>query len=360
VCALLSKLSYGKDPLLTRLVFLFTDAMKGYEPLPQTDLELAVTETSPSKLPHWRDKEKYLPRGDGRTLAYADDGNPKSSTVVLFFHHAFSVGHVSRLRKSAVLEAKDVHIVAPTLPGWGSTSPHFPSTTHASCLIGDTMALLTHLHPDSTDLKLYIVGTGFGTIPALVLYHSPFDLFPLGRHIAAILLRSPLSPAMYMQPKQRPPPLTMYLTSMIYWGMKLFMKRTLRSIEKAERGAHKWISQLHQTDREKYMQLISLHGMSEEEVVREIAELRSYSVSKSWEGFQSIRPLHSIWITTEPATLDEEHTARPILIATQRGRQGIQYLVENYRNIRAMYYRNEAEMVVSKSDEIWDAFLNLA
>jgi len=333
--------------------------MKGYEPLPQTDLELAVTRTNPSKLPHWRDKEKYLPRGDGRTLAYADDGNPQSSTVVLFFHNAFSVGHVSRLRKSPVLEAKDVHIVAPTLPGWGSTSPHSPSMTHASCLIGDTMALLTHLHPDPTHLKLYIVGIGFGSIPALTLYHSSFELFPLGRHIAAILLRSPVSPAMYIEPKQRRAPLLMYLTSMIYWGRKLLFKRKMRSIEKAERGARKSINKLNQTDHEEYMQCISRHGMSEEEAVRELVEQSFYSVSKSWEGFRSTRVLHSVWITTEPATLDEEHTARPILIATHRGRIGTQYLVENYKNIRAMYYRNEVEVVFSL-DEIWDTFLNLA
>lgn len=44
---------------------------------------------------HIEDKSLALP--NGRTLAYADNGNTSSSSVVLFLHGAFSVGDASRL-----------------------------------------------------------------------------------------------------------------------------------------------------------------------------------------------------------------------------------------------------------------------
>jgi hypothetical protein len=137
-------------------------------------------------------EDKLLKLKDGRVLAYTDNGNVESSTVVLFLHGAFSVGNASKL--SPVLISKSVHYVTPTLPGWGNSSPIKRPTDYASTLASDITALITHLHPDHSKLKIYVAGGSFGTVPAQILHGLPYDVFPLGRHIRGLLLIGPFSP----------------------------------------------------------------------------------------------------------------------------------------------------------------------
>jgi pimeloyl-ACP methyl ester carboxylesterase len=139
---------------------------------------------------HVEDKRISLP--DGRILAYADNGNTSSSTVVLYFHGAFSVGDASRL--SPTLMQKNVHFIAPSLHGWGRSSPVCNLATYAKTLAADITALITLLHPDQQNLKLYVCAHCFGTVVAQILCGLSHTIFPLGRRISAIILVSPYSP----------------------------------------------------------------------------------------------------------------------------------------------------------------------
>lgn len=77
-------------------------------------------------------------------LAYEHAGNHTSSTVVIFFSGTLTVGDASRSKP--VLISKGVHFIAPTLPGYGNTSPPAQTTTYAATIARDISALLDHLH----------------------------------------------------------------------------------------------------------------------------------------------------------------------------------------------------------------------
>lgn len=115
--------------------------------------------------------QKHLALNGGRSIAYAEAGDLNSNTLVIFFHGVFAIGNASRL--SPVLVEKAVHFLAPTLPGWGESSSVPPSSTFASCLTEDMNALITHLHPDTSQLKIYICGGSYGTVAAQILYGAP-------------------------------------------------------------------------------------------------------------------------------------------------------------------------------------------
>ncbi|KAI5894013.1 alpha/beta-hydrolase [Schizophyllum commune H4-8] len=140
----------------------------------------------------FRVEDKRLALPDGRTLAYADAGNTSSSTVVLFLHDAFAVGDASKA--PAALIEHHTHFVAPSLPGWGHTSPVPRATDYAATLARDMHALITHLHPDTPNLRIIICGHGHGSIPAQILYGAPEAEFPLCAAIARLVLVSPLAP----------------------------------------------------------------------------------------------------------------------------------------------------------------------
>src|SRR5215471_17278825 len=140
-------------------------------------------------------EEKYLALPGSRTLAYEENGNPKSPIVFLFFHGVFSVG--SATRPSKVVLEKGVHIVSPTLPGWGNTSSLPSSTSFALGIASDITRLINHLHPNETGLKLYLGGGSFGTVPAQILYGASYDIFPPGKYIAGLMLLAPFSPFRY-------------------------------------------------------------------------------------------------------------------------------------------------------------------
>ena len=111
--------------------------------------------------------EKYLELSDGRTLAYAEAGNSSSSTLVIYMHGMFTVGRAS---DSKVLMERDIHYISPTLPGWGTSSPRRnKDKSFALGLVSDITALIDHLHPHDLNLKIYVAGGSFGTVPAQML-----------------------------------------------------------------------------------------------------------------------------------------------------------------------------------------------
>ncbi|KAF5388412.1 hypothetical protein D9615_000256 [Tricholomella constricta] len=274
--------------------------------------------------------EQTLKVTDGRTIAYAQDGNTSSSIVLLFFHGAFGVGEASHT--SPVVAAKNIHYVAPTLPGWGNSSPVPASKPYHVALAEDTTALLNHLYPDDSTLKtLYVAGGSFGSVPAQMLYGAPFELFPLGQRIAGCLLLAPFSPFRYHSDYTRSMTLPNYISigpPGQYIPFKL-LQRTLvvglRGKMKTQASAEKFIrgslfDKMGESERGAFRRWSQGKGRTENEVVGNMAGNVMRSVARTWDGFMGLGDImHSDW-GFHPDALDAEHTTgRAVFIVGSAG-----------------------------------------
>ncbi|KAG1752782.1 Alpha/Beta hydrolase protein [Suillus lakei] len=318
--------------------------------------------------------EQILPLRDGRTLAYAECGNLSSKTVVLHFHGLFTIGGVL-VQTSPVLLSKNVHVISPTLPGWGNTSPPPPSTPYHDCMTSDMTTLLSHLYPDSNDrgIKLYITGSSFGTVPAQILYGAPYDKFPFGRCISGVLLMGALTPFRYDKDYAKQMtwrryflagPISYYMPfNLVSHLAKFVLARKMATIESA--GAM-WredlLNRMDQAEREVLTRWCEEHGTVPEDVVQGICETAMKSVSKSWEGFTLTPPLlHSDW-GFRPDALDEEHSRPHILITAGKVDHltpvtYARYLAANYKNVRIKDFDGGHFGILYHMDEVWTEFL---
>jgi pimeloyl-ACP methyl ester carboxylesterase len=319
-------------------------------------------------------EDKRLTLPGGRTLAYADTGNTASSTLVLFFHGAFGIGDASK--PSPVLLEKNIHYVAPTLPGWGSSSPIIPATSYASVLAGDITALITHLHPDMHDLKLYIGGGSFGTVPAQILYGAPYDVFPLGRHIAALLLVAPLSPPHCHKNYTRhlswenyfmigPPPHFVPF-NLIPRLAKYLVQGKIKTAEAAEAFIRTtFFDQMDESELDAFARWRDIHEFEEGQAERWMADGVVRSVAKTWAGFLDIPDiLHSGWGGFCPETLDDEHSDPPVLVVTSTRetlapKPMADWLVASYKNVSMKLIDGGHIASLFHLNEIWKEFLEL-
>ncbi|KAF9469030.1 Alpha/Beta hydrolase protein [Collybia nuda] len=252
---------------------------------------------------HVEDKSLLLP--DGRTLAYADNGNTSSPSVVLFLHGAFAVGDASRLPR--VLVESNVHLVTPSLPGWGKTSPVHAPSSYAVSFATDITTLIAHLHPQTDQVKLYICGHSFGTIPAQILYGLSHDIFPLGRQIAALVLLAPFSPphchGEYAKSLTWPsyfmigPPAHYTPFNITLRIVKLFTVNHVSSQTAAEalfRESRKGSTS--DEEQEKFSRWLEEQGIDEVQFCKEVGRNTVGSVARSWRGFLDIPAIyHSGW-----------------------------------------------------------------
>lgn len=312
------------------------------------------------------DKRLILP--DGRTLAYADIGNTSSSTVVLLLHGEFGVGDASR--PSPVLVKKNVHLIAPSLPGWGNSSPVPNPSAFAQTLVSDITALITHLHPKSSNLKLYICGHSFGTISAQILYGSSYDLFPLGRRIAAVLLLAPYSPphchgeyakCMSWRDYFMTGPLTRYAPFNLFARLaKLTLAYKFREEESVEVFVRKKMADsMGDAVRERFARWREEQGVEEGQFERETARDAARSVSRTWQGFLDMpRIYHSGWGGLCPAELDDEHSSRPVFIVTTTGDEGMSlWLAENYQLATLKVFDGGPMSAILHLNEMWEGIL---
>jgi pimeloyl-ACP methyl ester carboxylesterase len=292
-------------------------------------------------------EEKYLPLPGNRTLAYEENGNPNSSTVLIFFHGVFGVG--SAARPSKILSAKGVHFVAPTLPGWGNTSPLPSSSSFASGLASDITQLINHLHPNDNELKLYVAGGSFGTVPAQILYGAPYDVFPAGKHIAGLLLLAPFSPfylhTNYMKAMTWSdyigvgPPAKLIPFNIMPRLARYFLAPKLSTTARAQKLVRQLLfDKMKEDEKEVFARWREEQGVSDGELEQEMATNMVRSVAKTWEGFYSVTSiLHSDWGGFHPDGLDEEHSRHPVLIVASKGdtrapSSMADYLAVKYKN----------------------------
>jgi len=310
-------------------------------------------------------EEKYLDLPGGRCIAYAENGNPSSSTLVIFFHGACGVGTANTLQK--YLLGKDVHFVAPTLAGWGKSSPRNKDIPFHVGLASDTSALIDHLYPLKEGLKIYIAGGSFGTIPAQMLYGASFDIFPSGRNVAGCLVLAPFSPFKLHKDYSKSMTISNYIgvgPPSRYIPFNLFQRlasvvvnHKIKTPKKAEDLVRQTLfDKMGEEEKAEFAKWREETGKAEGQVEREFGQNMMRSVQESWAGFMEMPDaIHGDWGFT-PNALDEEHNARPILLVTSEGDTTApdamaKWLAENYKNghyrsvhgghLAAMFHLNE-------------------
>ncbi|KAK7470810.1 hypothetical protein VKT23_002228 [Stygiomarasmius scandens] len=250
-------------------------------------------------------QDKRLTLRDGRCLAYADNGNTSSKTVILFLHGAFSVGDASRL--SPVLQSKNVHLVCPSLPGWGASSQVTDVSKYARTIAHDMSVLLSHLHPDPTHLKLYICGHSLGTLTAQILYDSPYNLFSYGRCISGLILLSPhptprgnrdyakyLSWFEYLVAG---PPARYVPFNLTARAVKGIIQKKLQSEEGALQFIREWLlNPMKEDELEQFVQWKEVNEIEDGQFESLLARNAVESVALTWQGFLDIAEVyHSGW-----------------------------------------------------------------
>lgn len=277
----------------------------------------------------------------GRVIAYEQDGNPQSNQVLLFFAGIFAIGSIRHT--SPVVKERGLHHVAFTLPGWGDASPVPPSSTFAETLIGDITALFNHLYTDTSNLKIYVAGGSFGTVPAQIIYGASFDVFPLGRNVAGMMLLAPFSPFRVHKDYAKslswrdwvsvgPPTRYFPIPSLL----ALAMGSKFKSVDSAEKMLRQLLfDKMDEAEKEKFAAHCQKLGTTPDEYVKTWAKDSVKSVENGWEGFEQCAvALHSDWGFTFP--LDDEHARGKVLIKVAKSDElgsgmGI-YLSQNYAN----------------------------
>ncbi|KAK0468445.1 Alpha/Beta hydrolase protein [Desarmillaria tabescens] len=297
-----------------------------------------------------QDKRLALP--SGRTLAYADNGNTSSSTLILFLHGAFSVGDASRL--SPILVEKNIHFIAPSLPGWGKSSPVPDPSNYPTTFASDMSALLVHLRTDAVHLKIIICGYAFGTIAAQMLYGAPASAFSFQMSWQSYFLTGP--PCRYI-PFNIPARLTRYA-----------LVTKLKSVSAAEVFIrHSLFDRMTDREREAYLRWREERGLSEGQFEREMAENMVRSVGQTWEGFLHIPTIyHSGWGGLSPSTLvkgREDGFSPPVYVVAAKQDHTVsvnvaQWLAGQYQNAALRVVDGSHTSLLFTLDDIWKEILD--
>lgn len=317
--------------------------------------------------------ESTLALAGGRTLAYATSGNASSTTVVLYLHGALTIGETSNV--SRTIASQNVHFICPTLPGWGNTSPPSRSTSYVDCLTSDMITLLDHLYPEhGREIKLYVSGGSFGTVPAQILYGAPYDKFPYGRCIVGVLLMGALTPFRYHKNYAKHMTWSNYLLvgPITQWFpfkrllvplVAFTLAKKMSTVDNAEKFIRGFLfDKMNEGEKEEFAQWRAKEGIAEGEMERRFATNAVRSVATSWEGFKLMSSvLHSDW-GFRPDALDEEHSRPFVMLVTSPGDKEApeawtQYLAATYKNTKVTTLRGGHICVLYHLNDIWAEFL---
>ncbi|KIM37899.1 hypothetical protein M413DRAFT_448165 [Hebeloma cylindrosporum] len=318
-------------------------------------------------------EEKYLDLPGGRRLAYAEIGNPSSSILVVFFHGAFGVGTANYLQKYLV--EKDVHFVAPTLAGWGKSSPRSKGTSFHVALASDTTALIDHLHPEKEGLKIYIAGGSFGTVPAQMLYGASFELFPAGRNVAGCMALAPFSPFKLHKDHAKSMTVPNYIAvgppsqyipfNLLQRLGSVALKHKMNTPEKAEAFVRQTLfDKMDEAEKAEFAKWREETGKVEGQTEREFGLNMMRSVQDSWQGFMEMADaINGDW-GFAPKDLDEEHNARPILLVTSEGDAMApdamaKWLAESYKNGHCRSVKGGHLAALFHLNELWKELFEL-
>ncbi|GMK58649.1 hypothetical protein CspeluHIS016_0600910 [Cutaneotrichosporon spelunceum] len=316
-----------------------------------------------------RANEHIIDLPNGRKLEYAEGGNATSRVVFLFFSGLLSVGSVSEIPPAA--EKLDAHFLAPSPTGMGRTSPRDPATPYHLNLIADTRALLEHTHPDGVD-ALYLGGGSYGTVLAQMIYGAPYDLFPQGRSIRAVLLLAGFSPFKYHDNYAKCLSWPTYLSvgppstlpgRVLQRLFSTVLASKLRTVE----GARGFLDQtlfdkMEPAERAVMDAWLAKGGRTYDQFITSMAENNVRSVADTWDGFMEVSDvLHSDW-GFDPHALDADH-AKPALVvsgdADDMGGATNKWIADNYPNATFRTVPGGHIAGIFHMDELWEQLVAL-
>lgn len=314
--------------------------------------------------------EHILPLLDGRQLAYAEAGDPLSDTVVLNIHGLFTYGQIDTKNLAPVFSQKSLHLIWPTQPGWGRSTPAPAKVPYRTFLCGDMTALLNHTRPVPPK-HIYIVGGSYGTLGAQILYGAPYDQFPYGKHIAGLMILGPFSPFNQHKDYAKTFTLSSYLSigpaapyvPFLSTLSRIAVSSKLKNVESAQAFlSNIFHSKMGDGDKEEFLEWRAKKGGEEGQFEREMAEKMVKSVEFSWEGFKSTAThLHEDW-GFKVGGLDDEHTKAPVLIVCadkddMSPPEMARWLDAHYKNSTVKVLSGGHLAAVTRMDQLWEEFL---
>ena len=239
---------------------------------------------------------------------------------------------------ASVLNENGVHRIAPTLPGWGETSPPIQSQSFHECLFHDVTAIVDHFHPGwrlpgSPKLRLYLVGLAYGSVAAQILYGASYEQFPLGRHIAGLLLVSPTSPPHIHDDFSRCLTWDDYFTlgpiSHIFpfnFHHRLtgyFIRERVKTPNHAAQLVQEsQRNRLSDEQRNAVKQYWQSHGATLEEAQQRVGDMMSRSVQTSIEGYNMMpKVINSDWGGYDPRIADRDRNIPVLVVVTDTDKE---------------------------------------
>lgn len=338
-----------------------------------TDSNTSAAAAHPSNAPDdiYAGQDETLALPDGRTLAYSHSGPPDSDLVVVWCHGLFSVGDAKK--PSKVFRDRRVRFIAADLPGWGGTSPMPPGATFPETFLSDLRALFAHLYPAydpaTSTLRIYLSGGSFGTCPAQIAFGAPYDAFPYGRAVVAVLLGAPLTPFREDVHYSRSltwrdwlgvgPPTRVLPFNMLAHLTKAAIRPKVKDVPAAEKFLRSmFFDGMEEGEKTQFAEWRARNGVAEGEFEHRMAEGMVMSVSRSWAGFLGTADaLHADW-GFRISDLDEDHAKKKVVVVVGKGDTSMfnmgRYLVENYENAQVVETEGGHLSGAWSMDRIWE------
>lgn len=317
------------------------------------------------------EEEHILPLPGGRQLAYAHNGPSASRTLVLFFSGLMSVGNAANVPEPC--REINAHWIAPTPSGMGNSSTRGDkSEPYHVALARDMTALLSHLYPTDAFDTVYLSGGSYGTVQAQMLYGAPYELFPPGRKVAGCILLAGFSPFKYDTHHAKTlnwhnyfsvgPPSQIVPFRLLQRLVSTVLASKLKTLD----GAEKFIRQvlfdkMDEDEKLRLAQYLEKGGRSETDFVAQMAR-NAIKSCQNWDGFMEVSDvIHSDW-GFEPAKLNDEHAAKPMLVVGSAGddlggsTNG--WLVANYKSANLKIIPGGHISSLYYLDEIWREMLD--
>lgn len=317
-------------------------------------------------------EEHILDLGGGRQLAFAHNGSATSRVVILSFTGLFSIGSIPDVPEPC--RRLCAHMIHPTLPGMGKSSPRARGEEYHVELLRGMTALLDHLYPTGEFDTLYVFGGSYGAVQAQMLYGAPYSLFPAGRKIAGCLLLSGFSPFKYHVDHAENltwhswitigPPSQLIPFRILQRSVSTMLAAKFKTVEGAKNFLKASIfSKMDGDERKRFAQFLVEKDRAEDEFIDTMAR-GVVRCCEQWGGFHEVSDvIHSDW-GFEPAALDEEHASKPMLIVgSDKDPQGGStngWLGANYKSARVKSVPGGHLAVNFYLDEIWRELLEMS